>query len=270
MLSPTMNSSLRGMQAAEYALMIRSNNVANANNKDYQRLEAETFNDVNRGVDVSVVRQQIDEYTELERYKYTSLFNYYETKSEIYDKIDLLIGKPSVLWDKDYITNSQNIVETVENFFESLERFSMEPELTINKTEFIEKAKILTNDLQTLAENFSQLRLDIDQQIFESLAKISSDLDFVYKINKDLNTKLGNNKNEAPELMMKQNKILNDLSEYMDMKYSRNNKHQITIQDNLSTILANEFSSGIFHYHPWNNKGYIGSDDVFHEITFLS
>lgn len=170
----------RGLQAQQRALDVTSHNVANANTPGYTRQEAlmATTNpypllgmslpagagQLGTGVEVSEIRRLRDLFLDLQYRGENTALGYWEARWDIIQKVEVILNEPS----------DSGLSKVFEQFWQSLEDLSKNPESMAARAMVLERGKTLAETFNHLDRQLKSLQSDIDSTIKVRVEEINS------------------------------------------------------------------------------------------------
>lgn len=248
MLPPTFlgfNVAQRGMAAAQYALNVISNNVANANTEGYSRQRADLSETASygpillengvgayagQGVTIDMIGRAHDNYIDAQVRDMTSQNSYHSINSNILKQVESLMGEPV----------GAGINKALNDFFQSANVLSANPEDTGARASFIQTAKNFLGTVQSIATQVKSIRTGLvgDPDVAGSAANsisgglivdVNSKLTKIAELNDQI-SKLTNANMQPNDMLDKRDLLLSQLSESIDIKVSYMNNNNLKIE----------------------------------------
>lgn len=206
------------LRAADIALQVTGNNIANANTPGYARQQVvlepaptQRLGNLLLGLGVRVVGvvQKIDENLGERLRNASSDAANSEIQKNIYEQLEGLIGELGV----------NDLSTSLNNFFASVNDVLNQPESVSIRNLAVLKGETLANDIKRLASRVLDIRRDTDSRISDSASNINRLLRNV----RDLNIKIaeaegGLSKSDAAGLRDQRNSDLAELAKLIDIR----------------------------------------------------
>src|SRR5690554_1752204 len=156
----------KGLAASQASLEVTGHNIANANTKGYTRQQAilkaiepgstpglfnsKNINAIGGGVDIQEIRQIRDIYLDIQYRKEQTGLGEWETKRDTLAYIEAIFNEPS-----------ESGINTVMNeFFNSLQALSMNPEDDTTRATVQQKAYALTENIRDVYTKLESLQME--------------------------------------------------------------------------------------------------------------
>jgi len=195
-------------------LEIRNRNVANVNNPDYVKEEPVLQNLPSPGgVEITDIRRLSDET--LQRQVLTSLtyLKGYEERKNLYEVIETYFDDAS----------GSGLGKYIDNFFRSVLQFLRDPTNEGAKESLLSNAQNLITAIKERYQQLTALQNNLKNEIpkvvkklntlTQNLAKVNKDIAFLYAKNKT-------NSNDYKTLLDERDRLLKELSQYVNIEYS--------------------------------------------------
>ena len=198
-----------GLAAAQAAINIVSQNVANAGTAGYVKrtISSVATGTNNLGVDSGTVTRSFDAAALKQLRLETSGAAYTSTKSGIASQLDALYGVPG---------SSTALDGTLNTFTESLQELSANPTSAAARTTVLSNASALASQINSAANTVQNLRTGIESQLGTDTSAASALLSNIAK----LNGKIQNTTDSVSltDLQDQRDQAINSLSSYMDIQ----------------------------------------------------
>ena len=222
-LSLSLNNALSGLNVNQQALAVLSQNIANANTPGYSKQivnqQSVYLDGQGQGVSVQDVTRKVDAYLVSAVQRQTSTVSQNNVVSDYQDRIQILMGQPG---------SQTNISAYTTNFFNSMQSLAQTPDDSTLQQSVVNSANTLATGISSLASNLYDLQLQADSDIKSSVDNINSDLTQLAAINSTIASAHILGKSTA-DLEDKQDALLNDLSQYLDIRTYKRDSGAVTI-----------------------------------------
>ena len=203
------NTALKGMMAAQTALDVTSNNIANTNTEGYtrQRVTLVESNSISglvqgaqlgSGVDVADVTRIRDTFIDYQIRNETSTLEYESTISDTLSNVESLFMEPS-----DTGLNKQ-----LDTFWNAWQDVAATPESTSVRTVLKENAVSLTDRIRQTSDQLSAIQDDIQSQIDLDIEDVNSISKRIAKLNTQIEQSVS--RGETPNNFMDARDLLVD------------------------------------------------------------
>ncbi len=231
-----MTSTFHGIETAKRALFANqraldttSHNIANADSEGYTRQKASmeatspytkpamnmsgSAGQVGTGVEVDSIERMRDDFIDTQIREETNNKGEWENKSDTLKKLESLYTEPS----------DSGLRSVFDQFWESLQELSDNPEDRSARTQVMERGVSLTDTVNHMYDQFVNLQEDLDENMSIKVDDINSIANQVADLNEQIqNVELRDNQ-DANDLRDKRDLLLDELSEYTDFNISEDN-----------------------------------------------
>lgn len=213
-----LNIAASGLRASNAALNTTANNIANAQTDGYSRQEVTqqasnalrtftTYGCAGAGVDTIAIERVRDSFYDVKYWDNNCKYGEYEVKSYYARTIE-------DYFEDDGVTGFTSVFNDMSNALQSLVSNASSDS---SKAEFISTAKALTDYFNNMYGNLQELQKDINLEIKQNVDQINSIAEKIATLNKQVNViELSGAK--ANELRDQREKLVDELSEYVDVK----------------------------------------------------
>ncbi|MCF3095893.1 flagellar hook-associated protein FlgK [Aeromonas australiensis] len=218
------NIGFSGLNAAQIALNLSAQNIANVNTVGYSRQEAmmgalSGFGRMDNGMGVSVngVRRITDEYMTSQQWRGTSTLGSSYSYYQYINTAEQLLG-----------SESMNIAKGLDNFFSALSAAVDSPETPAQRSQIISSAGSLINRFDQLNESLLLQEKQIDDQLSSSVKQANSYLGQVAELNKQIAEQQGKGVNTS-SLEDSRDLIVRELSSLVEVRVNRQEDSTYTL-----------------------------------------
>ena len=253
-LTSTLQTALSGLNAAQRALGVTANNVANVNTEGFSRKQANQstrlVEGVGFGVDSAETTRTVDEFLSVEIRKQLGVLGRTDALSTILEQAQArIIGAPG--------EGDLGFANKFTDLLASIEAAAATPENTAARSSAIGRIEDLIQEIGRAADSVQQLRSDIDRQVELTIDSINADIQTLTRLNEQFARAL-----PTPELLDQRDQVLRDLSEKIDISVFR--------QDNLAVAVYTSTGAALLEYGPktlvYTPAAGVGEDTVFDAI----
>ena len=214
-----LNISYTGLTAANAALNTTANNISNAETEGYSRQQTvqeanralrtyTTYGSAGAGVDTIAIERIRDEFYDTKFHDNNEKFGEFEIKSYYMKSIE------------NYMTDSDSVsgFNTAFNLmFNALEELSKNPGDSAVKSQFVMYTQSLCDYFNNVANQFSELQKDVNQEIKDTVFRVNSIAEQVATLNKQINV-IELTGSHANELRDKRTLLIDELSKYVSVE----------------------------------------------------
>lgn len=180
-----------GLYASQQALDLTGHNIANANTPGYTRQVIDlssiapptTFGmydkwgkAIGEGVNVDGYRQIRNQFLDMQYRRENKSLGEWETKSETLSAVEAIFNEPS----------DSGIVTAIDDFFNSLQELSKNPESLTVRSEVRERGIALADTMNTVYQHLDDKEKELDSTIESRVSEINSYSDRISKLNNEI------------------------------------------------------------------------------------
>ncbi len=180
---------VRGIYANQLSLDTTGHNIVNAGTDGYSRqsanlaatrgqLQGSLYGDVmvGTGVDAMSVQRARDIYADIQFRNETPTQNYYETLSKTFDKLEVLFDD----------SHNDGMQDAISKFYTSWVDLSANASNTANRVAVIDQGKILSDTIQTKAENLQEQIRENYEDIRIKVTDVNELMEAIVATNKEI------------------------------------------------------------------------------------
>lgn len=245
----------QGIQAQQAAIQTTSHNIANVNTDGYSRQEVvfeETTpldgspGQVGTGVRAAAILRKYDSFIE----------GQITDSRERYGNLDIQRAALSKIENLFYDSQGSGINTLLDNFFNSLQDLSANPSGTPERVAVLSRADALANAINNIYSDLTQLQKDMNSQVNQTVTDINRITTQIADLNEKISQaeNVGQNANDYRDM---RGRLLNELSEKIDIQYFEDGTGQISVMGGGSILLVergNSWNLGV-ESNP-DNEGY--------------
>jgi len=218
-------TSMSALQTTQALTQLTSANIANVNTPGYTRkqgtIASQSINGQPSTVKLSAIQRTVDEQLLRQIRVHMARLGGYRVQDAYLDRTQDLFGEVA---DDSSLTHRLTDLGTV------LESLAGAPDSAVNRSDAINTAVQLTEQLNYMTSTLQQLRLDADQQIAETVETINSTVDDIADLNLQIATALAANQQESVgDLQDQRDELINKLAEKIDIQYFEKSNGEISI-----------------------------------------
>ncbi len=238
-LSLALNNALSGLSVNQKALSVISHNLSNANTEGYTRqvldLSASYYNyqgSVGTGVQVDAISRKVDLFLQNAIRSQSSAVGQTTVIQDYFEKIQTIIGEPG---------DTNSIDEYIQTFFNAIQNLAETPDSVSQRENAVDSGITLAQQVADLATRLQEFRYQADQDIRISILDINEQLRNLENLNIAIAQAdvMGTSK---ADLQDDQDRAMEKLSEYLDIKVSVKDSGQINIFTSAGITLLGEYA----------------------------
>lgn len=243
-LNSSLNMAISGMRSTQVGLNIISQNVANADSPGYIRRTVSTIETQGGYTTSSNVQRLLDKIVQHQLWQETAGAAYTSTRANAMSKVDELFGAPG----------SSTALDSVYNAFTgSLQALEDDPSSYTNRTAVLDRANELANRLNGLSKGVQDLRRQAEAGIASGVEQVNNLLDSLTSVN----AKIVGSPNDASSASLRdqRDRIVAELSQYMDIRTSEDGRGSLSIITTSGTQIFDGRPSVTFSFDQHENIG---------------
>ncbi|SHM96781.1 flagellar hook-associated protein FlgK [Gracilibacillus kekensis] len=215
----------RALHTQQAALYTTGHNISNANTEGYTRQRVnmqasspyppasrnrpEIPGQVGSGVEVGSVERIRDSFIDKQYRQENTKVGYYTSKAEMMSQMEDILNEPS----------DEGLAKTMDQFWESLEDLSVNPEDSGARSVVLERGKSVAETFQYLNSSLEGVRDNLRNEISVDNTEVNSLIDQISQLNGQIE-KIEPHGYVPNDLYDKRDKLIDELSEYADIEVS--------------------------------------------------
>jgi flagellar hook-associated protein 1 len=217
-LNSSLNMAISGLRSTQVGLNIVSQNVANADSPGYVRRTVSTVETQGGYTTSTNVQRLLDKIVQHQLWQESAGAAYTSTRADAMSKLDELYGAPG----------SSTALDSVYNAFTSaLQALEDDPSSYTSRTAVLDRASELANRLNGLSSGVQDLRRQAESGIANGVEQINGLLDSLTSVNARI---VGSpNDSSSASLRDQRDRIVAELSQYMDIRTSEDARGSLSI-----------------------------------------
>ncbi len=245
-LSATLSNALSGLSAAQRALSVTANNVANANTDGYSRKQINQATQIVNGQSLGVRSLEptrvVDQFLTTELRRQESVLGRSAVLAEAYGRIER--GVLAAPGDQD-----RGLSAHLGALSAQLEQLANEPESRPLRTAVLGTVEDMLRQVQGDMATAQSLRSDADQRIAQTVQAINADIQELHALNLEIGRAGG-----TADLEDRRDLVLEQLAQKIDISTYRKDNGQIAVYTSDGHALL-EQSPRVLHYAPASTVG---------------
>ena len=234
-------NAISGLQTSSRGLDVTAQNVSNVNTEGYSRKvvhqQALVIAGMGAGVDIAEISRAVDNFLVKETRSATSSLNTVQAKDAIYQRMQDLFGTV------DSATSPAQGLADLATKFQAL---SDTPEDVSLRTDMVQRAQLLTQQLNQISIQIDSLRTDIDQQVQDAVSTVNAQLDLVSQ----LNVQIAEGKAQGisvADLEDQRDIALNKVAEQMNIQHFTKSSGEVVVLTTTGHALVDSGAATIDH-----------------------
>jgi len=213
-LSTILLSGLSGLRAAQSAMGVTSNNIANANTPGYVRtdvtLAPRTQLGAGGGVEISGVRRAADRFLATAGYIATAASGAASVRANLLARAQSNFGDPA---------SNTSMFALLDDFWSALTEIGVDPSSTLRRVDAVSTLQSMFTEIHRIGESLQDLIAEADQRISDSVSEAQSLMDRISALNDEirLNKRTGADSSSAENA---QSALIDELSALVDVRVS--------------------------------------------------
>lgn len=220
-LSTSLGTAISGLHATQIGIGVVSQNVANAGTAGYVRRTvstSDTLSGATIGASSTAVQRLLDKIVQHQLWQESAGAAYTATRADALSSLDKLFGAPGSATALDSVYNG---------FTNALQALKNDPSSYTNRTAVLDAASQLATRLNGLSAGVQAQRSQAEAQIGTAVTQINELLDSLTSVNARIVQ--GQNDQATAGLKDQRDRIVAELSQYMDIKTSEDGRGSLSI-----------------------------------------
>jgi flagellar hook-associated protein 1 FlgK len=221
-LMSAMNASISGLRAMQMGIDAVGQNVANADSVGYTRRRLSTMQavagDQTTGVRATALERTLDVILQRQLRLETGGAAYTGAKNTTHASLDRLFGSPGGVGSLDTVMNGLR---------NALQQLATDPASYSTRTGALQAARTLSGQINATSQGIQSLRRDAEAGIASGVAEVNRLLGELGKIN--VKVAASGTDSASPALLDERDRIINDLSRFMDIRVTEKERGTVTI-----------------------------------------
>jgi flagellar hook-associated protein 1 len=213
-LSSVLLSGLSGLRAAQTAMGVTSNNIANANTPGYVRTEVTTAPrtqlGAGAGVEVTAIKRAADRFLATASYIASAARGAASVRADLLARAQSNFGDPA---------SDTSMFATLDEFWSALTELGVDPSSTLRRVDAVSTLQSMFSEVHRIGQSLQDLTAEADQRISDSVSEAQSLIDRIAALNDEvrLNKRTGADSSSAENA---QSALIDELSVLLDVRVS--------------------------------------------------
>lgn len=239
-----MRAAISGMQTAQTAMSVTSNNIANANTDGYTKKTANisslAVNGVGAGVQVDSVTRTVNDYLMRNLRDMTSSLGTATINDQYYSNMQNLFGTPD---------SSSSLSAQLTTLGNDLQALSLNPQSTSAQQQVVLDAQSVTNALNSASSQVQTLRNQANQNIGDIVTTVNQSLDNIATLNQQIAQGIATNQ-PVGDLQDQRDRELSTVADAMNVSYFTQPSGQIVLFTGSGQSLVDNSTVSHLSYTP--------------------
>ncbi|MGX1199287.1 flagellar hook-associated protein FlgK [Parvibaculum sp. MBR-TMA-1.3b-4.2] len=222
-LTQALNAARSGLAASQAGIDVTSRNIANANTVGYTAKSIDQTNLIvageSRGVTRLAAQRHVDAFLQQQIRTESAATSALTAKSDMLSRLDRMFGSPE---------SETSISASIDKLAARLSDLITSPEDSAARLTFLNQAKHVATDLNSMSKTVQDLRLEAEQNISDGIAQANTLLKKVANLNQQISQRVGSSLSAA-DLQDQRDLAINELSKLMDIKVNERDDGTVTV-----------------------------------------
>ena len=271
-LTIAMQSAISSLNASQLALQVTSSNVANANTAGYTRKTVDQETRILDGLGAGVFSTNVIRNVDFNLQQQLRLQNaggsQYDTLDNYYQQMQNMFGS---------LNSDSSYVSALNKFESALQALGITPEGVSQRTDVVNSAQNLTQQLASMGSQLQDMRRQADNQISDSVNTVNAQLKIVDQLNKQISHNTATNL-PVGDLADQRDIAIDKISKEIDITYFQRSNGEIviftkggrTLLDQQPQLLshspASSMNASISHANGGVDGIFLGGADITNEV----
>lgn len=258
-LNGILSTALSGLMVNQAALRVTANNIVNVNTKNYSRQvvgqENIVVSGVSTGVTITSIQRIVDNFLQAAGFDASSRASETGVQTQFNERFQGLLGRP----DSD-----STLAARINQIFGTLANLALAPSEQILRQTTLASIQDFADDISNLAGSIQDLRNEANQQIRSEVFAVNEALRRIDELNPQIIRQLAIG-GEVAGLDNQRDQALQELSELIDIRISRNDDGRVFVTTGSGTVLLDSVRREL----EYNPPGIVTSQTRFGPIEIF-
>lgn len=255
-ITGVLNTAVTGLMAHQSALSIVSNNIANINTEGYAREVVRRENivvgGISAGVQITDIERIVDRFLQAAGFDASARSGEAGTEDQFHQRFQGLLGRPD---------SQTTISARISQLFGVIADLAIDPSGQILRQSVLASMQDLADEINRVSGAIQDLRNETSQQIQDKVSAVNEVLVRIQEIN-PLIVRQRSVSGESAGLENRRDQALNDLSDLIDIRISRNGDGTIGLTTTSGIVLLDSAVREL----EYNAPGVVTSEALFNSI----
>lgn len=218
-LVSALDAAISGLNAINTAVNTTSQNVANANNEDYNAQEAIFADITNGGVRISEVRRLTNTALRDELLNEITTAASQSKRDETYQLIEQITGT---------IAGETPLVDTIQEFESAWKAFEAAPESNAARTDVVLQGQSIAAEIERISSGLDVIQRQLDEELDTAITEINESIAEIHRLNATIVREKASFRPTADLESLRDGEIL-DLAEYFNIQVLNRSDGRVAI-----------------------------------------
>ncbi len=240
-LGIALQNAISGLQLNSRSLDVTAQNIANVNTEGYSRKivqqQAVVIAGQGAGVEIADISRVVNEYMIKDLRNTMSSFGNVSVRNEFFQRMQDMFGT---------LSSDSSVAFEIAELAADFQALADTPENVSLRTTLIERARLLTQQINSLASSIENLRIEVDRGITDAVAVINTQLALVQDLNLQIAKGLALGQ-KVGELQDQRDIALNKIAEKMDIQHFTRDNGEVVVMTKQGRTLVDRTASTLSH-----------------------
>lgn len=222
-LTSALNAARSGLAASQAGIDVTSRNIANANTVGYTAKSISQSNLIvageSKGVTRLAAQRQVDAFLQQQIRTENATTSALTAKADMLTRLDRMFGSPE---------SETSISASIDKLAGRLSDLITSPEDSAARLTFLNQAKHVATDLNSMSRTVQDMRLEAEQNISSAVSQANALLRNIADVNQQISQRVGSSLSAA-DLQDQRDQAINELSKLMDIKVNERDDGTVTV-----------------------------------------
>lgn len=240
-LSIALQNAISGLQLNSRSLGVTAQNIANVNTEGYSRKivqqQAVVIAGQGAGVEIADISRVVNEYMIKDLRNTMSAFGNVLVRDAYFQRMQDMFGT---------LSSDSSVAFEIAELAADFQALSDTPENVSLRTTLVERARLLTQQINSLASSLENLRIEVDRGISDAVDVINTQLTLVQDLNLQIAQGLALGQ-AVGELQDQRDIALNKIAEKMDIQHFTRDNGEVVVLTKQGRTLVDRTASTLSH-----------------------
>lgn len=240
-LNIALMNAISGLQINQRALDVTAQNVSNVNTEGYSKKtiqqQAVVIAGQGVGVEIATIERTVNEFMVKELQGTLSEFGDAKVREEFFARMQNLFGT---------LSSDTSVGTALAEIAALFQAVADTPESVSIKTELIEQARLLVQQISDMGDSIEDLRAEVDKNIEDDVTLVNTRLSQIQELNIQIAEGIAQNFGVG-ELQDQRDLALNDIAERMDIQHFTRNNGEIVLLTPQGRSLVDRIAVSMTH-----------------------
>lgn len=240
-LNIALYNAISGLQTNSRGIDVTAQNVANVNTEGYSRKTVQQQSVViagqGAGVEIAEITRQVNEFMITQLRDAITNLGEAEIKNEFYGRMQDMFGT---------LASDSSVGFGLAELGARFQALADTPENVSLRTDLIERARLLVEQINSMADDMEALRVEVDRNILDGVNVINTQLSLVQELNLQIAEGIALGQGVG-ELQDKRDIALDKIAEQIDIEQFTRNNGEIVVMTKLGRSLVDRVAATLTH-----------------------